>query len=212
MPRSIETIIRHGLSPFAKVQQEMTARRDAVARAEAGNALYLVQHEPVITLGREWSPAHLLRSQAALATLGVAVAEAGRGGDVTYHGPGQLVAYPVLNLKHWQPSVGWYLRTLEEVLIDVCAGYGLDGVRVDGYTGVWVGGAKLAAIGVSVRQWVTSHGIALNIDPDMTHFGYIVPCGIADKPVTSLAELLGAPPPFEEVREHFRQAFYKRFV
>jgi lipoyl(octanoyl) transferase len=208
----METIVCEGLSPYAEVYARMIARRDAVARGEAGNALYLVEHTPVITLGRDWAPEHLLHSQANLAKLGVEVVQAGRGGGVTYHGPGQLVAYPVLNLHEWRTSVGWYLRALEQVLIGVCDSYGLEGERLEGYTGVWVGGAKVAAVGVGLRHWVTCHGIALNIDPDMNHFGYIIPCGIADKPVTSLARLLGTPPPFQEVRERFQDTFLRHFA
>jgi lipoyl(octanoyl) transferase len=134
-----------------------------------------------------------------------------RGGDVTYHGPGQLVAYPILDLKHWNPSVGWYLRALEQVVIDLVGEYGLVGERLEGFTGVWVGGAKVAAIGVGVHQWVTLHGLALNVNPDMRHWACIIPCGIADKPVISLAELLGSAPPMPEVMDRFEGHFRRVF-
>ena len=211
MSKDIEIIHYPGLTLYAPVYADMIARRDAIARGEAGNALFLVEHTSVVTLGREWKEDHLLRSRDELAAAGVDVIEVDRGGDVTYHGPGQLVAYPLLNLHDWRPSVGWYLRTLEQVLIDVCATYGLQGERLEGLTGVWVHGAKVAAVGVGLRRWVTCHGIALNIAPNMAHFGYIIPCGISDKPVTSLTQLLGKTPPFEEVRERFVVAFRERF-
>ena len=185
-----------------------TARHAGWRRAEP-------QHAPLnIAPWSRWARipiAHLLLDRAGYAAKGIELLETSRGGDVTYHGPGQLVAYPILNLQHWKTSVGWYLRTLEAVIIDVLAEFGLPGERVEGLTGVWVRGAKVAAIGIGVRRWTTFHGIALNVDPNMAHFGVIVPCGIADRPVTSLALLLGAPPPFDEVEAIFEHCFRARF-
>lgn len=188
------------------------ARVAAVISGSASGALLLVEHTPVITLGRNSHPSHLLARPEALARLGVEVVEADRGGDVTYHGPGQLVAYPILDLSLWRKSVNWYLRTLEEVLIEVLAEYGLRGERAVGLTGVWVAGAKVAAIGVGLRRWVTYHGIALNVDPNLEHFGLIVPCGIPDKPVTSVARLLATPPTMAEVADRFIAAFQRHFA
>lgn len=211
MPRPIEIIRVPGLTGYAEMMATQRERQAEVAAGNAPDTLYLLQHTPTITLGRDAKPAHLLRGREALAALGIDVIEVDRGGDVTYHGPGQLVAYPILDLNHWRTSVGWYLRTLEQVIIDTLAAYGIQGERLDGYTGVWIGGAKVAAIGVGLRHWVTLHGIALNIAPDMAHFGLIVPCGIADKPVTTLGQLLPYTPPFDEVQFHFQQAFAHRF-
>ncbi len=185
--------------PYAEGLALQRARREAVARGDAPDTLYLLEHPPTITLGRKADAAHLLATPEALRADGFDVTETDRGGDVTYHGPGQLVAYPIVDLNRRRPSVGWYIRTLEQAVIDTLATWDLDGTRSEGYTGVWIGDAKVCAIGVAVNQWVTYHGLALNVDPDLTHFQRIVPCGIADRPVTSLARLLGAPPPMGEV-------------
>jgi lipoyl(octanoyl) transferase len=187
------------------------ARRDAIQRGEAANALYLLEHTPTITLGRNTKPEHLLLTPEKYAEKGITVIKADRGGDVTYHGPGQLVAYPILNLNEWNTSVGWYLRNLEQCLIDLLASYDIQGERIEEHTGVWVGGAKIAAIGVGIHHWVSYHGIALNIAPDMSHFGHIIPCGIADKPVCSLGQLLDRVPDMEEVKEKFSAAFMNTF-
>ena len=182
-------------------------RRMAIEQGRATSALLLLEHSPVFTLGRKSSPENLLRPASELAKLGIDVCETDRGGDVTYHGPGQLVAYPILDLNQWKPSVGWYLRSLEEVLMNLLAGYGLQGERLEGLTGVWVDGAKVAAIGIAIHQWVTYHGIALNVAPNMDHWRFIVPCGIPDKPVTSLAQLLKKPPTISQAMEDFTRHF-----
>ena len=197
--------------PYAEMLERQRAVRTAVEQGRAPHTLFLLEHPPTITLGRKSSEAHILRSREDLAAQGVTVETSDRGGDVTFHGPGQLVAYPILNLELLTPSVGWYLRRLEDVVIALLADYGLAGERKEGLTGVWVGDAKAAAIGIGVHRWVTFHGCAINVNPDMNHFGLIIPCGIPDKPVTSLRELLGTPPQFEEVRERFVRNFLAVF-
>lgn len=197
--------------PYADVYSMQIERRNAVERGEAGNALFVVEHEPVITLGRNFQPSSLLRSRGQIERLGISVCDVDRGGDATYHGPGQLVAYPILDLNQWKPSIKWYLRSLEDVIIAVLARYGLCGERVEGYTGVWVGGAKVAAIGIGLHNWVTFHGIAINVNPDMAHFDLIIPCGISDKPVTSLKRLLDAPPTVAHVADDFVECFARTF-
>lgn len=164
-----------------------------VAEAPQDRAhLLLVEHDPpVITLGRSADATHVLASPAALAAEGIEVCPVSRGGDVTYHGPGQLVAYPILRIDRHSRGVRDYLRMLEEAILGVLAEFGIAGRRVSGYTGVWVGQEKVAAIGVAVRRWVSYHGLALNVCPNLAHFDRIVPCGIADKTVTSLSQLLG---------------------
>lgn len=209
---SLEVIRALSVTTYTEAYGAQLTRRGLVERGEAPDTLFLLEHTPVITLGRNWKRENLLLSPEALRSQGIEVCEADRGGDVTYHGPGQLVAYPILNLRHWQCSIGWYLRALEEVLIRVLAGYGLQGERMKGFTGVWVNGAKVAAIGIGVHDWVTFHGVALNVDPNMEHFRLIVPCGIPDKPVTSLALLLGTPPPMQEVFDRFDAAFRQVFT
>ena len=176
-----------------------------------GDLLLLVEHEPVITLGRRARREHLLADPASLARQGITVQETNRGGDITYHGPGQLVGYPILDLQALGQSVHGYVRHLEEVLIRTVADFGVSAGRIEGLTGVWVGTCKIAAIGVAIRHWVTMHGFALNVAPCLDHFGLIIPCGIADKGVTSLAQILGRPVPLEEVQpvliRHFGEVF-----
>ncbi len=207
----IETIRLTGVTPYLDALRLQEERHEQVARGEAPDTLILLEHAPTITLGRKAHREHLLRSPEQYRNLGIEVLEVNRGGDVTYHGPGQLVAYPILDLHRWKTSFRWYLRALEEVLIHQLSAYGLDAGRLDGYTGVWVSGAKVAAIGVAVRQWVTFHGIALNVAPDMAHFATIIPCGIADKPVTSLTQLMEVPPTMDRAAADFEEQFRRCF-
>jgi lipoyl(octanoyl) transferase len=168
-----------------------------------GDQLLLLEHPPVITLGVKTrnDRTHVLATSAALAAQGVAVFETGRGGDVTYHGPGQLVGYPIIDLKPDRRDVHRYVRDLEEVLIRAVGAFGISATRVAGLTGIWVGDEKLAAIGVRISRWVTSHGFALNVSTDLSHFNLIVPCGISDKGVTSMERLLGRPVSTAEVAD-----------
>jgi lipoyl(octanoyl) transferase len=155
--------------------------------------LLFVEHPHVLTLGvrGDGGRSHILASNDLLASRGVEVHETGRGGDITYHGPGQIVGYPIVDLKPDRQDVHRYVRDIEEVLIRTAADYGVDATRVPGLTGVWVGGEKLAAIGVRIARWVTSHGFAFNVTTDLNYFNLIVPCGIADRGVTSIERLLG---------------------
>jgi lipoate-protein ligase B len=178
------------------LQERLWAERLA---GERPDTLVLLEHPPVYTLGRGARAEHLLLDHAACAGLGIAVYETSRGGDITYHGPGQLIGYPIVDLTDRGRDVHRYLRDLEAVLIRALAAFGIVAGRCEGLTGVWVGGEKVAAIGVRVRRWVTTHGFALNVDPDLDHFAGIIPCGLRDRGVTSLARLLGAPPPAGEV-------------
>jgi len=152
--------------------------------------LLLLEHPPTYTLGARGRQEHLLLSEEALASLGASVHRTDRGGDVTFHGPGQLVAYPILDLRRWGQGPLWYVRSLETVLIETLAAFGIEGRRVPGRPGVWVGEAKIAAIGVHVSRGVTSHGFALNVDPDLTFFSHIVPCGLPGVSMTSIAKVL----------------------
>jgi len=154
--------------------------------------LILLEHLPVITIGRKGGEGHLRVSEEDLKARGIALERVDRGGDITYHGPGQLVGYPILDLREWERDIHLYLYWLEEVLIGVCQEKGIRAGRLEGLTGVWAGDRKVAAIGVRVSKWVSSHGFALNVSCDLTPFSYIVPCGIREKRVTSLQELLRA--------------------
>lgn len=210
--RRIETIRYDAPIGYAEAYAEQLQLREQVARGDRANALMLLEHTPVFTLGRNAHEEHLLMSAETLAGLGIEVRHVDRGGDVTYHGPGQLVAYPILNLRLWRCSVSWYLRTLEDVLIDTLAAYGLRGERNKGFTGVWIDRAKVAAVGIGIRDWISYHGIALNVAPNMEHWQLIVPCGIPDKPVTSLDTLLGADcPAFADVSDEFHKQFLRTF-
>ena len=181
-----------------------------------GEQFFLLEHNHVFTLGRNAKAAHILASQDELAAQGIEVHEIGRGGDVTYHGHGQLVGYPIINLKPDRCDVHRYVRDLEEVLIRTIADYGITGVRLPGLTGVWVGDEKIAAIGVRISRWVTSHGFALNVSPELHYFRMIVPCGITDKGVTSMRVLLGTEVDMREVAgvaaRHFAAVFGRQVV
>jgi lipoyl(octanoyl) transferase len=167
--------------------QEAQVRRRQ--RGEVPDTLFLLEHEPVFTLGRNSRRENVLYTEDALRARGFDILETGRGGDVTYHGPGQLVAYPILELEPARRDVHRYVRDLEESMIRTCSDYGIAAGRVDGLTGTWVGDAKVGAIGVRLSRWVTSHGLALNVNTDLAPFGLIVPCGIHDRGVTSLERL-----------------------
>jgi lipoyl(octanoyl) transferase len=159
--------------------------------SEAPEQLLLLEHPHVFTLGRGADTANILADQQQLQINSVEVHETGRGGDVTYHGPGQLVGYPIINLKPDRCDVHRYVRDIEEVLIQTIAEFGVTGTRIEGLTGVWVGNEKIGAIGVRIARWITSHGFALNVNTDLSYFKMIVPCGITDKGVTSLSRILG---------------------
>lgn len=181
-----------GRRPYAEVlelQRELCRRR--VAGEATDDLLLLVEHDPVVTLGRGTRPSSMPLSREELERRGVAVHEVERGGDVTWHGPGQLVGYPILNLTGHREDLHWYLRTLEAALIDGLAGVGLPAERRAGLTGVWTAGRKVASIGVHVKRWVTLHGFALNVTTDLAGFGLIVPCGIDGVVMTSVAAELG---------------------
>jgi lipoate-protein ligase B len=177
------------------------------------DALLLVEHPHVLTLGvrGDGGRSHILATPEVLAARRVEVLETGRGGDITYHGPGQVVGYPIIDLKPDRCDVHRYVRDLEEVLIRTAADFGILGTRVNGLTGVWVGRDKLAAIGVRISRWVTSHGFALNVSTDLNYFDLIVPCGIADRGATSIAKLIGRPVSLTEVEDrlidHFASIF-----
>jgi lipoyl(octanoyl) transferase len=178
-------------------QERLVAARRAGA---VPDTLLLLEHPPVVTMGRSGDAHNLLLPAEELERRGVELHDVGRGGDVTYHGPGQLVGYPVVQLPQTRRDAHRYLRDLEEALIRTAAAYGIAAGRVAGLTGVWVGDGKLAAIGVRLSSgWITSHGFALNVATDLTGFGLIVPCGIRDRGVTSLEALLGHAPPLREV-------------
>jgi lipoate-protein ligase B len=179
------------------------------ARDEAPDILYVVEHEPVLTVGRSGHPENLRAGEQELRRRGVELVAVERGGDVTYHGPGQIVGYPIVALAGLPGGrdLHRYLRDIEQALIDCLGAFGLSAGRNPPYTGVWVGEKKVAAIGVAVRHWVAFHGFALNVDPDLSHFDLIHPCGIRHLGVASMASLLGQAPPRETVLAELARAF-----
>ena len=212
MPRRLD-VRRLGQISYAEgleLQQALVAQRVA---DRIDDVLLLLQHPHVLTLGVKAgeSRQHVLATPARLAELGVEVCETGRGGDVTYHGPGQIVGYPIISLKPDRCDVHQYVRDLEECMIRVAADYGFTAGRIQGLTGAWVGAEKIGAIGVRIQRWVTSHGFAFNVNTDLDFFRLIVPCGISDRGVTSLGRLAGREIPIPDVEdrlvERFRQIF-----
>ncbi len=182
-------------------------------RGDIGDVLLLLEHPPVITLGVKTrnNRTNIIASDAQLAEAGVTVFQTGRGGDVTYHGPGQLVGYPILDLNPHRRDVHKYVRDIEQALIDAVASFGITATRAEGLTGIWVGANKLAAIGVRISRWITSHGFALNVSTNLSHFDLIVPCGIQDRGVTAIERLLGRPLPMAEVESAVEAAFSRVF-
>lgn len=195
-----------------RIQDRIVARRK---RGLLPDCLLFVDYPPIITLGRGGKREHLLAGPKELRQRGVGVHPAGRGGDITFHGPGQLVVYPVLDLKAWRRDIHRYLRTLERCLVGMLLDFGIPSETLPGATGVWVEGRKIGAIGVRTSNWVTSHGLALNVNTDLRYFDLIVPCGLVGRGVTSMAAQLGRPLELAEVRScfirHFGRAFGRSF-
>ena len=184
---------RLGRVPYADAAALQRALVEERRAGRVGDVLLLLEHPHVITLGARSDAArsNLIATPERLAQLGVELSETGRGGDITYHGPGQLVAYPILDLKPDRADVYNYVRNLEQVMIRVSGRFGIDASRVEGLSGAWVGGSKIGAIGIRISRWIASHGFAYNVNTDLDYFNLIVPCGIRDHGVTSLGRELG---------------------
>ena len=210
--RSLE-VRRLGVVPYAAAAEMQCALVEERRAGRVPDLLLLLEHPHVVTLGvkREQARSHLVAAPELMGARGVEVHESGRGGDVTYHGPGQLVGYPILDLRPDRCDVHRYVRDLEEVMIRAAGDFGIRAGRVTGLTGTWVGADKLGAIGVRIARWITSHGFAFNVTTDLEYFKLIVPCGIPDRGVTSLARLVGHPVEMEAaeaaVTRHFRDVF-----
>ncbi len=193
------TILRLGRVPYGEALDLQEALLERRQRGEIEDTLLLLEHPAVLTLGRRGDEANVLVDRAQLSARGIEVHRVGRGGDVTYHGPGQLVGYWIVSLRRWQDDVGRLLRAIEETLIRALVPFGIEGRRVPGFTGVWcpVPGRpdleKIASIGVGIRRWVSYHGFALNVTTDLSHFDAIVPCGLPGKRMTSMERLLDRP-------------------
>ena len=197
---------RIGYAEAFDLQQQLTAARK---QGSIPDHLLLLEHPHVITLGRNGHAENLLASGEILERAGISFHPTDRGGDITYHGPGQLVGYPILDLRDWKRYVGAYVRSIEQVIIDTLSDYGIAAGRIPKLTGVWIEDRKIAAIGVHISRWVTSHGFALNVNTDLSYFQYIVPCGLS-KPVISMAQL-GIRATLEDVGENLAGHFGRVF-
>lgn len=200
-------ICHTGLMAYAEAEAWQRALRVLRHQEKVADLLLLTEHPPTYTCGRSTRPEHLLADAVTLERQGIALFEIDRGGSVTYHGPGQLVGYPIVDLRPRGRDVHRYLRHLEEVLVRTLKGFGLEAHPRPGLTGVWSGEYKIAAIGIHVRHWITTHGFALNVCPDLEPYEGILPCGMASGAVTSMARLLPEPPALEEVAFELKQHF-----
>lgn len=205
-----ELVVRRlGIVPYGEALAMQRALVEERRADRIPDLLLLLQHPPVITLGTkpDANRANIVASAERLAELGIQVHETGRGGDVTYHGPGQIVGYPILDLRPDRCDVHQYVRDIEEVMIRVCADYGLDAGRIKGLSGTWIGAEKIGAVGIRISRWVTSHGFAFNVTTNLDHFRLIVPCGISDRGVTSIERATGRAVPIPEVEDAFVRHF-----
>ncbi|MFA7419439.1 MAG: lipoyl(octanoyl) transferase LipB [Melioribacteraceae bacterium] len=199
---------------FIDYQQAWDLQKDIFVKRtkdEISDTFFMLEHPHTYTLGKVAEKENLISSESQLKELGVSVYEIDRGGDITYHGPGQIVGYPIIKLSDWKEDTHEYLRGLEEVIMKVCADYGLETHRNTKYTGVWIAERKIAAIGIKVSRWTTMHGFAFNVNTDLNYFGGIIPCGIRDKEVTSLNRELGKEISIDEVKEKLVEKFAEVF-
>ncbi len=192
-------LIQSGLTDYNQIWDLQRELLEKVTASRSENYLILTEHNPVITIGKSGNIKNLLADESYLKTKGIEITKIDRGGDITFHGPGQLVGYPILNLSAFEKDVHWYLRKLEEIIIKTLEIFGIEGKRIPGLTGVWVGDNKICAIGVKVTRWVSMHGFALNLSTDLNYFKYIVPCGISDKGITSILKETGNNPDKNDV-------------
>tara|TARA_B100001057_G_C22671933_1_gene880214 strand:+ start:209 stop:844 length:636 start_codon:yes stop_codon:yes gene_type:complete len=200
-------ILDLGLSDYNetwKLQKQLQSKR---ILGEIKDHFLLVEHPPVFTLGKNASKEHIISNLD-----GVSIIQTDRGGNITFHGPGQLVGYPILDLNHYKRSITWYMRELEQLIIDVLFEYDIDANRKKGLTGIWVKNKKIAALGVRISKWVTMHGFSLNINPDLNYYEYIIPCGIKEYGVTSMAKIMDSEvPSMDEIKTKMTKRFTKNF-
>ena len=201
-------ILDLGLSDYNdtwKLQKKLQSKR---ILGEIEDHLLLVEHPPVFTLGKNASKQHIINNSE-----DVSIIQTDRGGNITFHGPGQLVCYPILDLNHYKRSITWYMRELEQLIIEVLGEYDIKASRKKGLTGTWVKDKKIAALGVRISKWVTMHGFSLNINPDLNFYKYIIPCGIKEYGVTSMAKIMGDEvPSMDEIKTKMKKRFTKNFV
>ncbi|MDE3254276.1 MAG: lipoyl(octanoyl) transferase LipB [Bacteroidota bacterium] len=212
-----EKLLRENTDKKAVMRMSADQSPDTAKPADTVNHLLFVEHTPVYTLGKNGKESHVLISEKERGERGIEYFHINRGGDITFHGPEQLVGYPVLDLEKFKTDLGWYLRSLEEVIIQTLAAYGIQGERSPGETGVWIDPAekgrerKICAMGIKCSRWITMHGFAFNVNTDLTYFDHIIPCGIENKQVTSLQKELGRAVPLSEVKNLVKANFEKVF-
>ncbi|MCU7499635.1 MAG: lipoyl(octanoyl) transferase LipB [Ignavibacteria bacterium] len=200
-----------GLIDYEKAWDLQRKTFDSRRNKDVPDTLYLLEHPHTYTLGKVADRKNLISSENFLKEKGISVYDIDRGGDITYHGPGQIVGYPILDLTEWKQDTHLYLRSIEEVIILTCRDYGLHAGRIEKLTGVWIEDRKIAAIGIKVSRWITMHGFAFNVNTDLSLFQGIIPCGITDKSVTSLSKELGYDPDMNEVKEKLVNNFKRIF-
>jgi lipoyl(octanoyl) transferase len=204
-------LIETGLSDYREIWELQKILFKRVTDSRNQNYLILTEHRPVITIGKSGSTAHLLADSHYLQNKDIEVIKIDRGGDITFHGPGQLVAYPILNLHNFKMDIDWYLRSLEQVVIDTLLKFNIKSKRVKSLTGVWIGSKKICAIGVKITRWITMHGFALNVTTDLNYFQHIIPCGIKERGVISISELLGNNIAIKNVSRYLIRNFEENF-
>ena len=201
-------ILDLGLSDYKDTWKLQKKLQSKIILGEIEDHLLLVEHPPVFTLGKNASKQHIINNSE-----DVSIIQTDRGGNITFHGPGQLVCYPILDLNHYKRSITWYMRELEQLIIDVLGEYDIKASRKKGLTGTWVKDKKIAALGVRISRWVTMHGFSLNINPDLNFYKNIIPCGIKEYGVTSMAKIMGNEvPSMDEVKTKMTKHFTKNFV
>jgi lipoate-protein ligase B len=207
----MEKTVDWGRTPYQEAWDRQLELVEERRRGEGSDILVLTEHNPVFTIGvRQGAGEHLVWTQEMLKAQGIELVKTNRGGDITYHGPGQIVGYPIMNLQE-KRDLHAYLRDLEEVLIRTVGHFGIEAGRREGKTGIWIEDRKIAAIGVAVKSWITYHGFALNVDPNLEHFSGIIPCGITDGSVTSMAKECGHPPLPGQVKSRLILEFWNLF-
>jgi lipoate-protein ligase B len=205
------TVYKLGLIDYAEAYELQKRIWGETAAGKEEDTLLLLEHTPTLTLGKSGKLKNLLVERDELAEKGIPLYSTDRGGDITFHGPGQLVAYPIINLRKWGKDIHRYIHELQEAVIETLADFSIVGERDPKHVGVWVGKDKICAMGVAVHKWITTHGLALNVDPDLNAFSLITPCGIVDRGVTSMARLRGESPSLEEVMNRFIAHFSQIF-
>ena len=204
-------LIETSLSEYREIWKLQKKLFNRVNKQRNLNYLIFAEHKPIITIGKSGNKAHLLTDPNKLKAKSIEVVEVDRGGDITFHGPGQIVGYPIINLMNFKPDIHWYLRSIEQVILDTLTNIGISANRIQGLTGIWVEDKKICALGVKITRWVTMHGFALNVSTNLDYFQHIIPCGLKNRGVTSISEILGNIIALKDVYKYLITNFEKVF-